>query len=98
MDMSHLTPGPDHAAPVTYDVVSPKTIEPKTQAAAIGGGVGGAVALFIVWALDAIFWNGDAAPEVPGPVSGLVWVVVPAAVAFVASYVARHVNRVPLDG
>lgn len=85
-----------HAA--KYEVLPASSVEPKTQAALLGGGVGGAVALFVEWTLDTIFWNGDATPEVPGPVSGLVWVVVPGLVAFAASYLARHVNRVPVDG
>lgn len=90
---SERTPGPDHSDQ-PYEVVDPGVVEPKTKAAAIGGGAGGVVAGAVLWGLDAAFWNGDAAPEVPGPLAALVWVAVPAAVAFLSSYLARHVNRV----
>jgi hypothetical protein len=89
---SERTPGPDHAAPA-YDVVGPDAVEPKTKAAALGGGAGGVVAGATLWGLDALFWNGEGPPGVPGPIEALVWVAVPAGVAFVSSYFARHVNR-----
>lgn len=90
---SEQTPGPDHAAE-PYEVLKPNEVEPKTKAGAAGAAAGGVVATFVLWALDALFWNGDADPSVPIPVVGLVMLVVPAAVAFLASYAARHVNRV----
>lgn len=83
---------------VKYATVPADKVEPKTAAAGYGAGAGGVVATFVLWGLDAIFWNGDAAPDVPLPVVGLVMLVIPAAVAFVASYFAAHVNRAPLDG
>lgn len=92
--MSHLTPGPDHAAP--YDTVPATAVEPKTKAAGVGAGAGGVLATFVLWGLDGLFWNGDAAPDVPLPVAGLVITAVPAGVAFAASWWARHVNRLPL--
>lgn len=92
------TPGvPDHASPLTglkYDVVGPDAVEPKTTAATGGAGVGGVIAGAILWGMDELWWNGEAAPDVPGPLAALVWAVVPAGVAFLASYYARHVNRV----
>lgn len=92
---------PDHGTPAEqlvalarkYAVVPPGTIEPKTTAGGIGAGVGGVVAGAVLWAMDELWWNGEAAPDVPGPLSALVWALVPAAVAFLASYRASHVNR-----
>jgi hypothetical protein len=85
-----------HAAEAKYGIVPASAVEPKTKAAGYGAGAGGVVATFVLWALDAAFWNGDAAPDVPLPVAALVMLAIPAAVAFGASYMARHVNRLPL--
>lgn len=83
---------PDHAAE-EYRVVPAKATEPKVAAATGGAGLGAAIALFMVWGLDELFWNGAAPPDVPGQVSGLVWVAVPALVAFLAGRLAPHVER-----
>jgi hypothetical protein len=84
----------DHAAE-PYEVVPDGAVEPKTKAAAIGGGAGGVVAGAVLWGMDELWWNGAASPDVPAPLAALVWLAIPAAVAFLSSYVARHVNRVP---
>lgn len=85
-----------HAAEAKYAIVPASTVEPKTKAAGYGAGAGGVLATFVLWLLDELIWNGQAAPDVPLPVSGLVITFVPAAVAFAASWWARHVNRLPL--
>ena len=85
-----------HTAEAKYAIVPSSTVEPKTKAAGYGAGAGGVVAGFVLWGLDELFWNGAAAPDVPLPVTALVLLAVPAGVAFVASYAARHVNRLPL--
>jgi hypothetical protein len=90
------TPDDLPAADVRYPIVSASTVEPKAKAAGYGAGAGGVVATFVLWLLDELIWNGTAAPDVPLPVAALVMLVVPAAVAFAASYHARHVNRLPL--
>lgn len=66
-----------------------KPIHPKVRAAAAGGGAAGVVSAFTIWGLDAIFWNGDQAPEVPLPVTGMVALVVGYAIAFAAGYLKR---------
>lgn len=84
-----------HAAPGEFRVVPASATEPKVWSATGGAGLGSALALFVVWALDQIFWNGDAPPDVPGPVSGLVWIAVPTLAAFFAGRLAPHVERLP---
>jgi hypothetical protein len=84
-----------HAA--NYAVIPAGKVEPKTKAAGYGAGAGGVVATFVLWLLDLWLWNGDADPPVPMPVVALVLLVIPAAVAFLASYFATHVNRLQVD-
>lgn len=73
-------------------------IESKVWAATRGAGAGVVVAQFALWALDAAFWNGSGAPDVPAPVDALVTLVVAAAAAFVAGYYAKHTPRPDLAG
>lgn len=82
-----------HAASEEYRVVSAKATEPKVAAATGGAGLGSALALYLVWQVDAIFWNGDEPPGVPAPVSGLIYFGVPALVAYLFGRFAPHVER-----
>lgn len=68
-------------------------VEPKVRAATGGAAAGAVITAFALWLLDQVWWNGDAAPDVPMPVVGLVGLVVSGACAFVSGYYARHVNR-----
>lgn len=90
--MSHLTPGPDHAAP-EYETVSGSEVEPKVKGAVLGAGAGVILTDFLVWSADELWWNGTEAPEVPIPVAGLIGLVVTAGLAFAGGFLARHVNR-----
>lgn len=82
----------DHGA--KYDVVSDDVVEPKTKAGAVGAGGGAIVAAFVDYLIDVLFYNGpDVAPDVPFPVSAAVLLAVTSGGAFLASYLARHVNR-----
>lgn len=90
------TPGyGDHAAPEPYETVTDSEVEPKVKAATGGAAAAGVVTGFVVWGLDELFYNGNAAPDVPAPVVGMVALVVGAAFTFGAGFLARHVNRVP---
>jgi drug/metabolite transporter (DMT)-like permease len=82
-----------HAAR-TYEVVSDGDVEPKVKAS-VSAGAGAALVLtpFFVWVADLVFWNGDAAPDVPIPVVGAIGFVVTGVASFIAGYAARHVNR-----
>lgn len=82
-----------HAAPEPYEVVPPGAVEPKTKAAAAAASAASVVTAFVLWALDALFWNGEAAPPVPLPVAMFVGLVIVGASTFLAGYFARHVNR-----
>lgn len=89
---SELTPGPDHAAP--YEVVDPSAIEPKTKAATVAGaGSAAIITPAVVLAVDELFYGGGAI-DVPLPYVGVIGLVVTGVCTFVASYYARHVNRV----
>jgi len=85
-----------HAA--KYETVTAAEIEPKVKAGTIAAGASGIVTTFVVWLLDLIFWNGEADPSVPLPVTALVGLAVSAGMVFVAAFYARHVNRLPVDG
>lgn len=67
--------------------------EPKVKAATGAGGAGAVAGAFIVWLLETYVFKGD----VPGPVTALVYVVVPGALAaagaWVGGYTARHQYR-----
>jgi hypothetical protein len=71
--------------------------EDKVKAASFGAGASGTVTAFVLWALDSAFWHGDALPDVPLPVVGLVAMLIPAAGAFLGGYVTRHTPRPDLE-
>lgn len=81
---------PQHAA---YEVVDESAVEPKTKAATVGASAAAVVTGFVLYLLDALFWNGDADPPVPLPVSLFVGLVIAAGITFASSYAAKHVNR-----
>lgn len=68
-------------------------VERKVQAATAGAGVGAALAGAILWGLDEAFWNGAAVPEVPAPITALVFVAVPAVLAYASGWYAKHTPR-----
>lgn len=67
--------------------------ETKVVAGALGAGAGATVAELALWGLDAAFFNGDAAPEVPGPVQAAVTLVIAAGLAYLAGRRAPHTER-----
>lgn len=72
-------------------------VERKVKAATLGAGAGAVVSTFVVWGLDALFWNGDAAPDVPLPVVGMVTLAVTAAITYLSGYATKHTPRVDAD-
>lgn len=69
---------------------------------ATGGAAGGSVfAVFALWLLGVFVWDAprsaDAATQaveaVPGPVSGVVYFVIPVLTTYLAGWVARHTPR-----
>jgi hypothetical protein len=74
--------------------VSNAPVETKVKAAtAAAGGAAATVTPFVVWLVDALFFNGPAAPDVPLPVVGVIGLVVSGAAAFAAGWWARHSPR-----
>lgn len=69
-------------------------VETKVKAAtAAGAGSAAVITPFVIWVVDALAFNGDAAPDVPLPVVGVIGLVVTGVSAFVAGYWARHSPR-----
>lgn len=69
-------------------------VESKVKAATAGAAGGAAVLTpALVWVADQIWWNGDAAPDVPLPVVGVIGLVATAVCTFVAGYKAKHSPR-----
>lgn len=69
-------------------------VENKVKAATAGGA--GSAALItpaVIWAVDELWFNGAAAPEVPLQLVGLIGLVVSGLCVFVAGYWAKHTNR-----
>ena len=81
-------------------------VEAKVLAATAGSGAGAAIVTFLLWLLGVECWGASAsavhAPAaiaaVPGPVSGLVAIVVTAGAAAVAGYAAPHTPRPAVPG
>lgn len=79
-------------------------IEAKVVAAAAGSGVGAAVGTFLLWLLGVTVWGqpvaADAAAKavsaVPGPVAGLLVIVVSVVGAALGGYRAPHTARADL--
>lgn len=79
-------------------------VEAKVLAATVGSGAGSAVGTFLLWLLGVLVWHqpdgadkaGDAIGAVPSPVAGLLLVVVSAAGAAVAGWLAPHTHVPPL--
>jgi hypothetical protein len=76
-------------------------VEAKVKAATVGAAGGGAVGAFLLWALGVLLWGAPsdadsatlAVAAVPAPVAGVVLLGIPAVVAWVAGYRARHTPR-----
>ena len=69
-------------------------VETKVKAStAAAGGSAAIVTPFIVWAVDQLWFAGDAAPEVPLPVVGVIGLAVTGACTFLAGWYARHSPR-----
>lgn len=62
---------------------------PKVVAATAGASAGAVISGFINWGIDELFYNGPSAPDVPDPVTGFVYLVVTAGLAFGAGWVKR---------
>lgn len=77
------------------------TIETKVIAAVAGATGGSALATFLLWLIGVLCFGGstsasaavEAAQKVPGPVSGLLLMVLAAAGAGVGGYSAPHTDR-----
>ncbi|MGW3811606.1 hypothetical protein [Micromonospora sp. NPDC005113] len=83
--MSELNPAP---AP------SPRPIESKVKAATVGaGGSAAVITSAVLWAIDGLWFNSGAAPDVPLPLVGVVGLVVTGVCAFVAGYWAKLTAR-----
>lgn len=68
----------------------------KVKAATAGAGAGAVLSQFALWALDGLFFNGAASPDVPDPVVALVTLAVTGALAFGAGYAkAPHPDDIP---
>jgi hypothetical protein len=69
-------------------------VETKVKAATVAGaGSAAIVTPFVIWVVDAVAFNGDAAPDVPLPVVGVIGLVVTGVCTFVAGYWAKHSPR-----
>lgn len=66
--------------------MSEPKVEKKVTAATAGAGTGAVIATFLVWLLDEFVWKAD---SVPDPVTGMVYLIVSTALAFVAGYTKR---------
>lgn len=62
-------------------------VHPKVKAATGGAGAGVAVAELVEQGIEAVFYHGHTAPE---PVVALVFLAVPAALAFLAGYLKKE--------
>lgn len=76
-------------------------IESKVYAGTLGTTAAAAVSAFTLWALGVLIWGAsadsasatDAVAAVPGPVAGLVAILLPAIGSFVGGYIAKHTQR-----
>ncbi len=92
--MSHLTRGPKHAAPESYDTAPLDRVEPKVKAATGGAAAGAVLSTFLIWLADQLWWGGEESPpDVPLPVGGFIALVATSALTFLSGWLARHVNR-----
>lgn len=72
----------------------PAPIEAKVKAATAGAaGSAAVITPAVIWAVDALWFNGQAAPDVPLPLVGLVGLVVTGGCAFAAGWWAKHTAR-----
>lgn len=78
-----------------------KIIESKVAFGAAAGGIGGAVASFLLWLLGITLWHAPAAAgsadvataAVPAPVAGLLLTLLPGVFALIGGYLAPHTRR-----
>jgi hypothetical protein len=69
-------------------------VETKVKAAtAAGAGSAAVLTPFVIWVVDQMAFNGDAAPDVPLPVVGVIGLVVTGVCTFAAGWYARHSPR-----
>lgn len=77
-------------------------VSPKAIASTAGAGIGAAVTTLMTWIFGVVFWNADssaakaaaAIATVPAPISGVVMLVIPAALAAVAGWKVTDLHRV----
>lgn len=77
-------------------------VSPKAIASTAGAGVGTAVSTFVTWILGVTVWGAsssapaavDAVAAVPGPVAGMIMLVIPAALAAIAGWKVNDPHRV----
>ncbi|MEZ0577209.1 hypothetical protein [Nocardioides sp. MH1] len=80
-------------------------VSPKAIASTAGAGLGAALTTLLTWVLGVVFWDadssadkaGDAIAAVPTPVSGIVILVIPVALAAVAGWKVTDPHRVTTD-
>ncbi len=78
-----------------------RILETKVAASAAAGGVGGALASFLLWVLGVTVWGAPSAAgsadvataAVPAPVAGLLLTLLPAGLALLGGYLAPHTHR-----
>ncbi|MFI6760597.1 hypothetical protein ACIBF5_15825 [Micromonospora sp. NPDC050417] len=73
---------------------TPPRTETKVKAAATAGaGAAAVITPFAVWLIDLLAFNGDAPPDVPLPVVGVIGLIVTGLAAWGAGYWAKHTAR-----
>jgi hypothetical protein len=80
-------------------------ISPKAIASTTGAGLGAAVSTLIIWVLGVVGWHGSAAASkvaetiaaVPGPVSAVVGLLIPAGLAAILGWRVVDPNRVTAE-
>lgn len=71
--------------------------ETKVVAGSLGAGAGAVASQLVLWGIDTVFYNGSAAPEVPGPVQAAVTLAIASGMAYVAGRRAPHTPRPDLQ-
>ncbi|MET0930609.1 MAG: hypothetical protein ABWX74_13900 [Aeromicrobium sp.] len=80
-------------------------ISPKAVASTGGAGLGAAIATLVTWILGVTLWDASSAAgnvaeamaSVPTPVSGVIILVIPAAVAAISGWLTTDPHRVTTD-
>jgi hypothetical protein len=80
-------------------------VSPKTIAATTGAGLGAALSTLVTWVLGVTFWDAstdaakatDAVAAVPAPVSAVIVLLIPAALAAFSGWRITDPNRVSTE-